>query len=94
MVSFDEEKYLKNKPPPPPQGLDKLSVTARCEFVLMSNLKQACGSVGLVGLKGLLGLSVSRIWRGSGCVGIVVKYRGQRGGVVWRGRGKRPEYIY
>ena len=29
MVSFDEEKYLKNKPPPPPRGLEKLSVTAR-----------------------------------------------------------------
>ena len=59
MVSFDEEKYLKNKPPPPPQGLDKLSVTARCEFVLMSNLKQACGSGGSGwsgGLVGSLGL--------------------------------------
>ena len=82
MVSFDEEKYLKNKPPPPPQGLDKLSVTARCEFVLMSNLKQACGSgvsvglVGLVGLEGLVGLWVSWIWRGSGSVGRAVKHRG------------------
>ena len=28
-VNFDEEKYLKNKPPPPPQGKDKLPVTAR-----------------------------------------------------------------
>ena len=29
MVSFDSEKYLKNKPPPPPDGMDKLPVTAR-----------------------------------------------------------------
>ena len=29
MVSFDEEKYLKNKPPPPLRGLEKLTVTAR-----------------------------------------------------------------
>ena len=28
-VSFDGEKYLKNKPPPPPTGLEKLPVTAR-----------------------------------------------------------------
>ena len=63
MVSFDEEKYLKNKPPPPPQGQDKLSVMARCEFLLMSNLKQACGSVGSGGLFGSLGLAdLERQW--------------------------------
>ena len=28
-VFYDEEKYLKNKPPPPPKGLNKLPVTAR-----------------------------------------------------------------
>ena len=38
--------------------------------------------MGVAGLEGLLGLWVSRIWRGSGSVGsIVVKYRGQRGGL-------------
>ena len=29
MVSFDEEKYLKNKPPSPPQGMDKLPISVR-----------------------------------------------------------------
>ena len=56
MVSFDKEKYLKNKPPPPPQGLDKLCVTARCEFVLKSNLKKAFGSGWSGGIGGSLGL--------------------------------------
>ena len=32
MVSFDKEKYLKNKPPPPTNGLNKLPVTARYEY--------------------------------------------------------------
>ena len=32
MVSFDSEKYLKNKPPPPPDGMDKLPVTARYAY--------------------------------------------------------------
>ena len=36
MVSFDSEKYLKNKPPPPPAGLEKLLVIARlaCVYVI------------------------------------------------------------
>ena len=36
MVSFDSEKYLKNKPPPPPAGLEKLPVIARlaCVYVV------------------------------------------------------------
>ena len=29
MVSFDVEKYLKNKPPSPPMGLDKLPISVR-----------------------------------------------------------------
>ena len=29
MVSFYEEKYLKNKPPSPPMGLDKLPISVR-----------------------------------------------------------------
>ena len=29
MVSFDEEKYLKNKPPPSPSGMQKLPITVR-----------------------------------------------------------------
>ena len=33
-VSFDEEKYLKNKPPPPPIGLEKLPVIARFEYIM------------------------------------------------------------
>ena len=28
-IDFDEEKYLKTKPPPPPKGQDRLPVTAR-----------------------------------------------------------------
>ena len=40
------------------------------------------GLVGLVGLEGLVGLWVSWIWRGSGSVGIVVKY------MVWVGLGE------
>ena len=28
-ISFDEEKYLKNKPPPPPEGSSYLPITAR-----------------------------------------------------------------
>ena len=30
-VSFDEQKYLKNKPPPPAVGIDKLQITPRCK---------------------------------------------------------------
>ena len=88
MVSFDEEKYLKNKPPPPPQGLDKLSVTARCEFVLMSNLKQACGGGWSGGLVGSLGLAdLERQWV---CGFNSCKIQGAEGW-VGGGRGKRPE---
>ena len=39
MVDFDTEKYLKNKPPPPPSGLDKISVIARCTLVHMVSKK-------------------------------------------------------
>ena len=29
MVSYDKEKYLKNKPPSPPHGMDKLPIAVR-----------------------------------------------------------------
>ena len=29
MVSYDKEKYLKNKPPSPPKGMDKLPISVR-----------------------------------------------------------------
>ena len=32
MVSFDEEKYLKNKPPPSPTGMQKLPITVRLQY--------------------------------------------------------------
>ena len=34
MVSFDAEKYLKNKPPPSPHGIQTLPVTVRYFFVV------------------------------------------------------------
>ena len=40
MVSFDEEKYLKNKPPPPPAGLNKLPVTIRYSILRQGNTFQ------------------------------------------------------
>ena len=33
MVSFDEEKYLKNKPPPSPHGIKTLPITVRYSCV-------------------------------------------------------------
>lgn len=30
-ISFDKEKYLKNKPPSPPKGMDKLQISVRCK---------------------------------------------------------------
>ena len=32
MVSYDKEKYLKNKPPSPPKGMDKLPISVRYVF--------------------------------------------------------------
>ena len=37
-VSFDDEKYLKNKPPPPPKGMDKLPVTARFACLILTRI--------------------------------------------------------
>ena len=76
----------KNKPPPPPQDLDKLSVTARCEFVLMSNLKQACGGGWSGGLVGSLGLAdLEGLWVfGNSC-----KIQGGRGGVGLEREGQK-----
>ena len=40
MVSFDEEKYLKNKPPPPPTGLNNLPVTVRYSILRQGSIFQ------------------------------------------------------
>ena len=46
MVSYDKEKYLKNKPPSPPKGMDKLPISVRYIFnILFSSLSVCLPSV-------------------------------------------------